>query len=264
MATFTPVNSLETMLRTLLADRNTPLWNFYTPLAAAPLWIIVQNHPELDGSDLVAPPGQNPAICLFKGPQAAYIGLYTSAARAQAAFTQMKLSPRLMRIVSAPGYQLLKLLSHHDAQLWINCGQKECQYHLDQDMVDILLSRPEPRYDAKPGRKISLEPAGDVEKHLATLHEFLTRQPRVRAAWIYRQKTGSPRPDGDPIYEIGLVMDDPEDKSLLHEVGVMAKALTPVEMECVPAVLMADDQSLRNLMKQKPPFYARPGFLNPG
>ena len=70
-------------------------------------------------------------------------------------------------------------------------------------------------------------------------------------------------PVGDPAYEIGLVMDDPEDKSLLSEVGVMAKALTPVEMECVPAVLMADDQSLRNLAKQKPPFYARHDFLKP-
>jgi hypothetical protein len=68
-------------------------------------------------------------------------------------------------------------------------------------------------------------------------------------------------PADNPVYEIGLLMDDPEDKSLLPQVGVMAKALTPVEMECVPAVLMADDQSLRNLSKQKPPFYARPDFL---
>jgi hypothetical protein len=45
-------------------------------------------------------------------------------------------------------------------------------------------------------------------------------------------------------------MDDPEDKSLLPQVGVMVRALTPVEMECVPAMLMADDQSLRNLAKQ--------------
>src|ERR1039458_7307055 len=46
MANFTPVNSLETKLRTLLADRNTPLWSFYTPLAAAPLWIIVRHRSE--------------------------------------------------------------------------------------------------------------------------------------------------------------------------------------------------------------------------
>jgi hypothetical protein len=52
-ATFTPVNSLETKLRTLLADLNALTWSFYTPLAAAPLWVIVQNQPELDGSDLV-------------------------------------------------------------------------------------------------------------------------------------------------------------------------------------------------------------------
>ena len=103
-----------------------------------------------------------------------------------------------------------------------------------------------------------------MEKHLAPLRDFFSRQPKVRAAWIYRQKPVSSRPDGDPIYEIGLLMDDPEDKSLLPEVGVMVKALTPVEMECVPAVLMADDQSLRNFVKQKPPFYARPDFLGAG
>jgi hypothetical protein len=52
-ATFTPGNSLETKLRTLLADLNTLTRSFYTPLAAAPLWVIVQNQPELDGCDLV-------------------------------------------------------------------------------------------------------------------------------------------------------------------------------------------------------------------
>jgi hypothetical protein len=262
MATFTPVNRLEMVLRTLLTDRNTPLWDFYTPLAAAPLWIIVQNYPELDGSNLVAPPGQNPAVCLLKGPQTSYIGLYTSPSRAQAAFTQLKLSPHAMRIVSAPGYQLLKLVSPHDAELWINCGQKECQYHLDPDTVEILLSRPEPQYnDARPVHKVTLHPAGDPAKHLAPLHAFLSQQPRVRAAWIYGQKPGPDASAGGQAYEFSLLMDDPEDKSLLHEVGVMVKALTPVEMEWTTAVLMADDQSLRNLMKQAPPFYARPDFL---
>ena len=69
--------------------------------------------------NLVAPLGQNPAVCLFKGPQATYLGLYTSVGRAQAAFTQLKLSPHDMRIVSAPGYQLLKFASQHDAELWM-------------------------------------------------------------------------------------------------------------------------------------------------
>jgi hypothetical protein len=261
MANFTPVNSLETKLRTLLADPNTLTWSFYTPLAAAPLWIIVRHHPELDGSDLVAPPGQNPEVCIFKGPKDSYIGLYTSAGRAQEAFTQLKIPPQVMRIVYAPGYQLLKLVSQYDAHLWINCGQKECQYHLDPDMVEILLSRPEPQYNTQPSGKIVMEPAGELEQHLAPLRDFLNRQPKVRAAWIYRQKPATPLPADNPVYEIGLVMDDPEDKSLLPQVGVMAKALTPVEMECVPAVLMADDQSLRNLTKQKPPFYTRPDFL---
>ena len=76
MATFTPVNSLETKLRTLLADRNTPLWSFYTPLAASPLWVIVRHHPELDGSDLVAPPGkkQMPLPMLSGGERAMTAG----------------------------------------------------------------------------------------------------------------------------------------------------------------------------------------------
>jgi len=261
MATFTPVNSLETKLRTLLADRNTPSWSFYIPLASAPLWIIVRHHPELDGSNLVASPGKNPEVCTFNFPQGAFIGLYTSPGRARQAFAQWKISKHDWVIVSAPGYQLLKLLSGSAARLCINVGLKDCQYNLDPDMVEILLSRPEPQYDSKPGRKIILEPAGDPEKHLAPLRDFLGRQPKVRAAWIYHQKPDSPLPAGTRSYEVSLLMEDPEDKSLLHEVEVMAKALTPVEIEWTTAVLMADDQSLRNLMKQKPPFYARPDFL---
>lgn len=51
MSEFVPVNSLELSLRKLLADRNTPLWSFYTPLGAARLWIMVKHYPELDESD---------------------------------------------------------------------------------------------------------------------------------------------------------------------------------------------------------------------
>jgi SseB protein N-terminal domain len=261
MTTFKPVNGLETKLRALLTDRNTPLWDFYTPLAASPLWVIVRHHPELDGSDLVAPPGQNPQVCTFNFPQGDYIGLYTSPGRAQQAFAQWEISKHDWVVVSAPGYQLLKLLKDSEASLCINVGVKECQYNLDPDMVEILLSRPEPKYDEPPVRKIVLEPAGGPEKHLAPLREFLGRQPKVRAAWIFGQKSDSPQPAGSKFYEFSLLMDDPEDKSLLPEVGIMVKALTPVEMEWTTAVLMADDQNLRKLVKKKPPFYARPDFL---
>jgi hypothetical protein len=77
----------------LLADRSTPLR------------IIVKNHPELDGSDLVAPPGKNPEVCLFNFPHGTYGGLYTSPGRAQEVFTKWKISQRDWVIVSAPGYQ---------------------------------------------------------------------------------------------------------------------------------------------------------------
>jgi hypothetical protein len=261
MATFTPVNSLEMKLRAILTDPNTASWNFYTPLAAAPLWIIVKNHPELDGSNLVAPPGKNPEVCIFTFPQGSFIGLYTAPGRAQQAFAQWQISQRDWTIVSAPGYRLLKFLGTSEAELCLNLGVKDCQYHLDPDLVEILLSRPEPDYDAQPVRKVNFAPAGQPEQHLAPLHEFLSRQPKVRAAWVFGQKPDPPLPPDALSYEVNLLMEDPEDKSLLHAVGVMAKALTPVEMEWTTAVITADDQSLRNLAKQTPPFYARPNFL---
>lgn len=262
MTTFTPVNNLELKLRDVLTNKNTPLWNFYTPLAATPLWIIVKNHPELDGSDLVVPPGQNPEVCTFREPNASYIGIYTSRGRAQEVFTKMKLSPQALTIVSAPGYQVLKYLSTFEEEsLWINCGLKDCQYHLDPDMVDILLARPEPTAEPAPSRPMFLDSTDAAEQHLAPLREFLGRQPKVRAAWIYRQLNEPAVPASHQAYEVALVMEDPADNSLLHEVGVMVKALTPIEMDWTTGVWMADDQSLRNLMKQKAPFYARADFL---
>ncbi len=262
MTTFVPVNNLETKLRAIITDPTTLSWSFYTPLAASPLWLIVKNHPELDGSNLVAPLGKNPEVCTFHFPQGAFIGLYTSPGRAQAAIAHWKMSTHDWTVVSAPGYQLLKFLTHSEAKLYVNIGVKECQYQLDPDMVEILLSRPEPIYETpQTARKADFAPAPEYEKHLKPLHDFLSRQPKLRAAWVYRQSSPAPAPGTNHVYEIGLVMDDPEDKSLLAEVGVIAKALTPVELECVIATLMADDQSLRNLSKQKPPFYARPDFL---
>jgi len=253
--TFTPVNALEVQLRRVMSDKNTPLWDFYTPLAAASLWVFVRNYPELDGSDLVAPPGQNPEFCVFEGKDSSCVALYTARSRAQAAFEKYKISPQAMAIVSAPGYQLLKALKDGESHLVLNLGLPECQYVLDPDMVEILLERPEPVYDKPPDAVVGMEPTSEVDEHLAPLREFLAKQPQVRAAWVFpvRQQSHG--------YEVHLVMDDPEDDSLLKQVGTMVKALTPVEMECAVATMMGDDQSLRNLSQRKPPFYRRADFL---
>jgi hypothetical protein len=262
MPEFIPVNSLEIQLRAVLTDKTTPSWNFYTPLAAAPLWLITRNYPELDGSHLVAPLGQNPEVCVFKGPEYSCVGLYTALCRVEAAFVGMKLSRALYTHVSAPGYQLLKFLQGVEFDyIWINAGIKEAQYCLDSDMVEILLSRPEPTYQPETTNHVTLDPDDDTHRFLGPLKEFLSRQPTVRAAWVLREKPPTPLPPGHRAYQIGLVMQNPDDDSLLHQVGIMAKALTPVEIECTPTLLMADPQSLRNLAKKQRPFYEGPGFL---
>jgi hypothetical protein len=262
MPEFSPVNSLETKLRAIIRDKNTPSWSFYTPLAAAPLWVIIKNYPELDGSDLVAPGGRNPDLCVFQGTSYSYVGLYTAHCRVEQVFEQWKIPRADFISVSAPGYQLLRYVSTCKAEhIWVNAGLKDCQYHLDPDMVDILLSRPEPSYEVQAGPPVEFDPDDDPASLLGPLKEFLSRQPKVRAAWIMGERPPTPLPPGHRAYQIGLVMEDPEDNSLLHEVGIMAKALTPVEMEWTPTILMADDQSLRNLVKKKRPFFQSPGFL---
>lgn len=263
MPDFNPVNSLETKLRALLTDKKTPSWSFYTPLAAAPLWIIVRAHPELDGSDLVAPPGQNPEVCVMRSEQYSCIGVYTAESRVKQAMQLWKLLPSEMTYVSAPGYQLLRYLMTFDDvdYLWINAGLKECQYQLDTDMVEILLSRPEPEYETVPSGPLGLHPEGDPQHYLEPLHKFLSQQPTVRAAWIFAKKPDTPLPEGHNVYDFGLLMEDPEDRSLEDKVETMLKALTPVEMEWQITSLMADDRSLRNLAKEHPPFYQGAGFL---
>ena len=263
MTTFTPVNSLEISLRALLTDKTTLAWSFYTPLAASELWIITQNYPELDGSDEVAPEGQNPGVCLFQGPKETYVGLYTAECRVQEAFEKLNLSRSQMIWRSAPGYQLLQFISNLDASLWINCGLEYCHFHPDPQMIDILLSRPEPTYDyGHPPQKL-LQPAGDPAPHLGPLHDFLSRQPNVRAAWIFAdQPAPTATADQTEAYVIHLLMADPEDNSLLDQVKLMAKALTPIHMEWQSSVLMADDANLRKLAKHRAPFYEAPDFQN--
>jgi len=63
MAEFIPANSLEIQIRAVLTDKNTPLWSFYTPLAATELYMITAAHPELDGSDHIAPGGAATPRC---------------------------------------------------------------------------------------------------------------------------------------------------------------------------------------------------------
>lgn len=263
MGTFTPVNNLEIKLRALLRDKNTPYWSFYTPLAAAPLWIIVRHHPELDGSDLVAPEGQNPAVCIFRLPEYSYIGVYTAESRVQAIFERWNISTTEMTYVSAPGYQLLRLLMTYEKvdYLWINGGLMDCQLRLDPDMVEILLSRPEPEYEERPSHHIALHPDEDPQRFLQPLREFLGQQPTVRAAWIFGDRSAPSLPADHYSYEIGLLMQDPEDESLLAKVVTMAKALTPVEMNWTSSLLMADNRALRSLAEDQAPFYQAADFL---
>jgi len=262
MTDFLPVNSLETKLRSILRDRNTPLWNFYTPLAAAQLWVIVRHYPELDGSDQIAPGGKNPDVCIFNWEDESFIGLYTSPGRVEEIFQKWEISRAKWTLISAPGYQVLRWLSAPEYHLVINLGLENCRYPLDPDMVEILLSRPEPTAADRRTEKVTFAVEGNPEQYLDPLKDFLSKQPTVRAAWILSPET-SPAPvaSGSRAYEIHLVMRDPEDNSLLEKVCTMAKALTPVEMEWQTAVMMADDESFRRLSKKSPPFYRSKDFL---
>jgi hypothetical protein len=171
MADFLPMNSLERKLRAVMRDRNTPLWNFYTPLAAAPLWIFARRYPELDGSGLVAPEGKDPEICTFSGPEGSYVGIYTSDFRAELAFEKLKLSDTFWWI-SAKGHELLRFLSGFESELWMNFGLPECQYHLDPDMVEILLSRPEPAAPDAPTEKVTFAVEGNPEQYHGPTQRF--------------------------------------------------------------------------------------------
>ncbi len=260
MAEFIPVNSLETKLRSLLKDKSTPSWDFYTPLAAAKLWIFARYYPELDGSDLIAPDGKNPDICTFRDAKGSYIGIYTAECRADDAFKKLKLSRATYHCIFAKGHELLRLLSGFEAHLWMNLGLPECHYYLDPDMVEILLSRPEPPLPDVPTQKVTFAVEGNPEQYLGPLKEFLRNQPTVRAAWIVSPKSDAAKASLSCAYELHLVMRDPEDNSLLQKVCTMAKALTPVEMEWTSALMMADDESFRRLSKESPPFYRSKDF----
>jgi hypothetical protein len=261
MADFSPVNNLEIALRAMLRDKNTPSWSFYTPLARARLWIFARN-PELDGGGLPVPEGKNPDVCVLRDNKNSFIGIYTAECRAEKAFKKLKLSRTTFTWVSAPGHQLLQFLSPLDAILLINLGLPECEYFPDPDMIEILLSRPEPPAALPPTDKVRFNPPGNPERYLAPLKDFLGKQPTVRAAWIVSPASETDSAAGPQHYEIHLVMNDPEDKSLREKVQTMVKALTPIEMEWQVGVLMADDDSFRRLATKSPPFYRRKDFLS--
>ena len=256
MSELTPTNSLEICLRSLILDKHTPVWSFFTPLAGFQVFIITPAHPQRNNRKRTAPKGRNPEVLVVGANNQSYVGLYTSAGRAQEAMKRLKLSPREYTFVSAKGWQLLNFLKEVDADLCMNLGIKEWQYMLDPDLVEILLERPEPP-DPEPGApSVVLSPEG-APAFLARLHDYLAKQPRVRAAWVFHK----PPSGNQPCFEVGLVTNDPEDDEILTAVGNVVKALTPLEVECSVMMLMADDQSYINLSKQQPPFYAAPGFL---
>lgn len=262
---FTPVNGLEEQLRRVLTDGHTPLWDFYTPLAAAPLWIVVPHHPELEGTDAVAPGGGNPAVSVWRAPGAeeeaiSYVSVYSSVERAKqgVALHEERLR-RKMTYVSAKGHPLLRYLMTFDSDIILNMGQPECQYGLDPDMIEILLERPEPS-DEKPARWVA-EPESDPAKFLGPVKELLRRDAAVRAAWIFETKATEPQPRGHCHYELALLMQNPDDEHLLRQVETMAKALTPVQMDWAATLLRGEDAAFENLAARQPPFYRARGFM---
>ena len=257
MADFTPTNSLEIALRNLLRDKDTPVWNFYTPLAAAQLYVIVKDYPELDGSDAVAPNGENPSVCVFHADERSWMGVYTSADRAREAMESCKIPAREFTCISAQGHGLLGYLSTIEGELWINAGLVECQYHLDADLLEILLSRPAPPPPTAPADAFVVNRDAEAPAFLAPLREFLARHPEVRAVWVFEKE----EPGGKLRFDIGLLATDPTDNETLKKVATAVKAITPVEIESETVMLMADDTSLGKLARDQPPFYQSPSFL---
>jgi len=252
------MNALEDQLKRVMTDRQTPLWDFYTPLAATALWITVpaDADPEVTG--------QNPPLCIFDGKDSAgqpkrYLGVYSSRSRAEQVLKLWEY-PAPMICVSAKGYSLLRYLIAQDVdELWLNFGLPECQYCFDVDMIEILLERPEPP-DPKPKRLVA-EPEGDPAKFLGPVKELLARDATVRAAWIFEARTDEELPPGETRYELALLMQNPDDDHLLRQVETMAKALTPVQMEWAATLLRGEDQAFHQLAEHQPPFYAARGFL---
>lgn len=258
---FTPVNGLEEQLRRVMTDKHTPLWDFYTPLAAARLWLLV---PEgLEPDDLG--PGKAIPICTWTFNEAEHVSLYTSRQQAEQV---MNLWPeRPLTCVAAKGHGLLRLMMMQPADhLWLNLFVPGAQYTLDPDMVDLLLERPEPP-DSGLERLVRV-PEDDPGKFLGPVRDLLARDAAVRAAWIFEAPASmdkaAPASRGDVSYELALLMQDPDDDHLLRQVELMAKALTPVQMEWTVKRLRGDDASLRELAERQPPFYAARGFLQGG
>ena len=219
--------------------------------------IIAKNYPELDGSDDVCPAGKTPEYAVFSNPNGSYVSLYTSHMRIEEVFKKWSVSRHDWVAISAPGYQLLRFLGGAHT-LWINSGLDGCQYCLDPDMVEILLSRPEPPPAPEPGKFLPSIARQELAEKLEPLRTYLASQPTVRAAWLFRK--GSPE-DSYETYEIGLLMQDPEDTSLLEMVSTIAKAVSPLDTEWYPSNLMGDDDNLRNLVKERLPFYTAADFL---
>jgi hypothetical protein len=259
---FQPHNPLEEQLRRLLTDKNTPYWDFYTPLAASPLWIVV---PEKAAAAALHSKESNPGVPVWCGPGAdgetvRCVGIYSSELRAQKGVEMhSERMPEKMTCVSAKGYGLLRYMMTFDADILLNMGQKECQYQLDPDMIDILLERPEPP-DPEPPRTVSM-PSGDPAKFLTPVRELLARDGSVRAAWIFEAKSGRPELKGQCDYELALLMQNPEDDHLRQQVETMARALTPVQMEWAVTLLRGEDAAFRQLSERHPPFYTAKGFL---
>ena len=198
MSDFTPVNSLETKLRALINDKNTPVWSFYTPLAAARVWIFIKRYPELDGTGLLIPKGENPAVCIFHQPAQDFVGIYTAESRADEIAQKWNIPAGEYHAIATPGYQALHLLGQSDSEIWINAGLQGCQHHIDADFLEIILSRPEPEYEMTPASSIELHPEGDPQQYLRLLREFLASQPTVRAAWIFGARSTEPQLPGQP------------------------------------------------------------------
>lgn len=263
MDSFRPVNPLEIALKRFLTGVDGRYWQWLTPLASAPLWVLVQHYPELDGTNLSAPPGQNPGLCVFNTRDGKIVSVYTSEERVRAAFARFELSRTDFTWVFAPGYRVLKWLwaTAHDggetdgAWVVVNYGVDDAYWGGDQQMIELLLEKPEPPPDpATPQEMVTFQLPGDPEARLGPLRDELARLPEVLAAWVLAR----PEPHQ---YDLALVTASVDNDALLARVNLVLKAVTPVDEEWSAALLTGDDRSLRQMVAERAPFYRAAGFL---
>ncbi len=262
------VNDLDRAVMALCRKKGV-MPDFYRAISQGDIFFLMRYHPEIEGQKLGLKNGDKLPFQVIRQEVGECALLYSSVDRAQEYLRAAKKSDRELIAASMPSLQALEILGGCGRHAIINFGCSTGSITIPPDMMRDLASGKvfKPHSVGKPGENVQrrgfslLDPAEYPTDIVQAAFEVMRRFANFRAAWIFGLP---PEPPGEKKTYALMVLMDPRDEVIFHELNMAAQAATGQVVELDIGFALEDNPAyIASMFAAARPFYVAADYVPP-